>query len=42
MMDGFVALGKKIGPAFVEVISTKFNFDPKTTFSAPPKPPKAP
>lgn len=41
MMDGFVALGKKIGPAFVEVISTKFNFDPQMTFSAPPKPSKA-
>jgi hypothetical protein len=40
MMDGFVALGKKIGPAFVEVISTKFNFDPTLSFSAPPKPPK--
>lgn len=38
MMEGFVALGKKIGPAFVEVISTKFNFDPTISFSAPPKP----
>lgn len=38
MMDGFVALGKKIGPAFVEVISTKFNFNPSLSFSAPLKP----
>jgi hypothetical protein len=40
MMEGFIALGKKIGPAFVEVISTKFNFGPNISFSAPPKPEK--
>lgn len=38
MMGGFVALGKKIGPAFVEVINKKFNFDSTVCFSAPTNP----
>jgi hypothetical protein len=35
MFDGFNELGKKIAPAYYEMLQTKFKFDPDTYFSVP-------
>lgn len=40
MVEGLTNMGKKIGPAFVELLGTKFKFDPKTFYSEPPDKPK--
>jgi hypothetical protein len=35
MFDGFNALGKKIAPAYYEMLEAKFKFGPMTYFSEP-------
>jgi hypothetical protein len=35
MFDGFSELGKKIAPAYYEMLQEKFEFDPETYFSEP-------
>lgn len=37
MFDGFSALGKAIAPAYLELIETKFSFDPSKYFAEPKK-----
>jgi hypothetical protein len=41
MFEGFSELGKKIAPAYYEMLQAKFSFDPKTYFNEP-RPAKSP